>query len=160
MISPERFSECTLVVSKFWALGPGLEQEEELMITKRVLCPSRLRLVPNQFSWVDHRLVREKYIQRSGPEGLALYLLLVTVCDGQGLSYYSDKTVARLLNLSVSAVARARHELMDAELIAYESPLYQVLSLDRWAGPKEHNPKNKGMVHIGELLEHITGGER
>ena len=64
MISPERFSECTLVVSKFWALGLGLEQEEELMITKRVLCPSRLRLVPNQFSWVDHRLVRESEFMR------------------------------------------------------------------------------------------------
>jgi hypothetical protein len=70
------------------------------MKTKRVLCPERLRHVPHQFSWIDQPLVREGHIARCGPAALALYLLLVTVADAQGLSYYSDKTAARLLSLS------------------------------------------------------------
>ena len=71
------------------------------MKTKRLLCPQRLRTVPHQFSWIDQRLVREGHIARcGGAQALALYLLLVTVADSQGLSYYSDKTAARLLCLS------------------------------------------------------------
>jgi hypothetical protein len=42
--------------------------------------------------WIDQRLVRDGHIARCGPQALALYLLLVTVADAQGLSYYSDKT--------------------------------------------------------------------
>ena len=69
------------------------------MIVKRLLCPERVRRVPEQFSWVDHRLVREGHIKRCGLEALALYLLLVTVGDADGVSYYSDTAVARLLSL-------------------------------------------------------------
>jgi hypothetical protein len=29
------------------------------VIKKRVLCPEQLRRVPPQFSWIDHRLVRD-----------------------------------------------------------------------------------------------------
>jgi hypothetical protein len=56
------------------------------MKTKRVLCPERLRHVPQRFSWIDQRLVRDGHIARCGPQALALYLLLVTVADAQGLS--------------------------------------------------------------------------
>ena len=55
------------------------------MKTKRVLCPERLRHVPHRFSWIDQRLVRESHIARCGPQALALYLLLVTVADAEGL---------------------------------------------------------------------------
>jgi hypothetical protein len=55
---------------------------------------------------------------------------LVTVADAQGLSYYSDKTAARLLSLNEAQLREARRSLLAAGLIAYESPLYQVLSLE------------------------------
>ena len=101
------------------------------MKTKRLLCPERLRRVPHQFSWIDQRLVRDGYISRcGGPHALALYLLLVTVSDSQGLSYYSDKTATRLLGLSQAELRQARNHLLDAGLIAYQDPLYQVLSLE------------------------------
>ena len=100
-----------------------------MRVVKRVLCPGRVRRVPDQFSWVDHRLVRDRHICGCDAEALALYLLLVTVGDAQGLSYSADATVARLLSLSPSAVARARRRLVAAGLIAYEHPIYQVLSL-------------------------------
>ena len=60
-----------------------------MQIRKRVLCPQRLRKVPAQFSWVDQRLVRQRFIERCEPAAWALYLVLVIVADAQGLSYYS-----------------------------------------------------------------------
>lgn len=59
------------------------------MVVKRVSCPERVRQVPSQFSGVDHRLVRGHYIERCDVSAAALYRCLVTVADGQGLSYSS-----------------------------------------------------------------------
>lgn len=101
-----------------------------MAVFKRVLCPQRLRQVPRGFSWIDHRLVRDRHICRCSHQALALYLFLVTVCDGQGLSYWSDGSIVRMLRLEPAALARARQELINARLIAYQCPLYQVLALE------------------------------
>jgi hypothetical protein len=102
-----------------------------IAMNKRLLCPQRLRHVPRQFSWIDQRLLRDGHIARcGGPRALALYLLLVAASDAQGLSYYSDQTTARLLSLAEGEVREARRALLAAGLIAYEAPLYQVLSLE------------------------------
>ena len=69
------------------------------MILKRILRPDRLRQIPESFSWVDHRLVREQYLQGQESTTWALYLFLVTVADVHGLSYYSDAAIGRQLRL-------------------------------------------------------------
>ena len=97
---------------------------------KHLLVPSRVRRVPRQFSWVDQRLVRDHHIERCDTAALALYLLLVTVADAQGLSYYADASIGRLLSLGPEPLAAAREALIHNGLIAYEPPLYQVLALD------------------------------
>ena len=33
------------------------------MVQKRLLCPRRRRRTPEQFSWLDHRLVRERRLE-------------------------------------------------------------------------------------------------
>ena len=99
------------------------------MVAKRVLWRDRVRKVPEQFSWVDQRLVRHEHVRRCDCQGLALYLMLVTVGDAEGLSYYSDEKAAELLGLSGAELRAARRQLVSADLIAYERPLYQVLSL-------------------------------
>lgn len=99
-------------------------------VVKRVLCRERLRRVPPQFNWVDHRLVRDRRMCGVSVQALALYLFLVTVADAEGLSYYSDLTISRLVPLDGPALDRARQELLTAKLIAYQRPLYQVLALD------------------------------
>ena len=96
---------------------------------KLVLWPERLRQVPEQFSWVDHSLVQQHFIDRCDPRAAALYLFLVTVCDAQGLSYYGAATLARRLHLSEQDLDSARRQLIELELIAYRTPLYQVLAL-------------------------------
>ncbi len=104
---------------------------------KRLLVPSRVRRLPRQFSWVDQRLVRDNHMAGCTVEALALYLLLVTVADAQGLSYYADTSIGRLLSLRPEQVATARDVLIRLGLIAFEAPLYQVLALER-APEREH----------------------
>jgi hypothetical protein len=108
-------------------------------MTKRILQPERLRQIPSQFSWVDHRLVRSNYLMRASATAWALYLVLVTVGDEHGLSYYSDRTLQRLLRLNQHQLEQARQTLIQAEVIAYEAPLYQVLQLEGTSG-KETQP--------------------
>jgi hypothetical protein len=122
------------------------------MTLKRVLCPERLRQIPAQFSWIDHRLVRERYIERCDPPALALYLFLVTVGDEQGVSFYADATLARSLSMSTARLSQARSDLVRLGLIAYQRPLYQVLSLD---SPLHSEVRELGAeeisVRIGQL---------
>jgi hypothetical protein len=129
------------------------------MIAKRLLRPERLRKVPAQFSWVDHRLVRQNFISRCEPSALAFYLFLVTVADAQGLSYYSDVALGRYLKMDLAQLTAARIQLQQADLIAYEKPLYQVLSLDEpTGGPSD--PQRQGKVQsLGEVLRRALGGE-
>ena len=70
------------------------------MPAKRLLCPDRLRRVPTHFSWIDQRLVRDGHIRRCNAHALALYLMLVTVADSRGLSYYGDPSITRSLSMS------------------------------------------------------------
>jgi hypothetical protein len=98
---------------------------------KHMIRPDRLRQVPTSFSWVDHRLVRQNYIERCDCIDLALYLFLLTVSDAQGLSYYSDQAICRRLRIEPAALTAARVHLQKAELLAYQKPLYQVLSLEQ-----------------------------
>jgi hypothetical protein len=81
---------------------------------------------------------------------LALYLFLLTVADAQGLSYYSDSSISRLLALDEAAFVRARQELLAAKLIAYQKPLYQVLSLDE--PRREHGQA----ALLGDILRGIA----
>ena len=99
------------------------------MMQKKILRPERLRSVPAQFSWIDQRLVRDNYLRHGQPAAWALYLVLVSVADAKGLSYYSDATLSRLLRLDPVELSRARAQLVAADLVAYQSPLYQVLAL-------------------------------
>ena len=117
------------------------------MITKRLLHPQRLRTVPTQFSWLDHRLVRDRYLDRCSSEALALYLFLVTVADVRGLSYYGDSALCQRLGWEAAQCERARDSLIDADLIAYQAPLYQVLSLE----PAAARP-SRGLRHIAAVL--------
>lgn len=100
------------------------------MIKKHPLFPHRVRRVPKQFSWLDHRLVRDRHIEHCSYPAAALYLFLVTVADEQGLSYYSDPSLMKRLSMDENTLAAARQNLIHIGLIAYEKPLYQVLALD------------------------------
>lgn len=100
------------------------------MAIKQVLCPERMRRVPAHFSWVDHRLVRDRHIEHCDAHAAMLYLFLVTVADAHGLSWYSDASTSRRLSMDTQRLCRARGDLVRAGLIAWVRPVYQVLALD------------------------------
>ena len=102
---------------------------------KRPISPAKLRRVPPQFSWVDQRLVRERYIDQLSPPACALYLFLVTVADAQGLSFYAERSLCQRLSMTHEELHQARQALLQLGLVAYQRPLYQVLALD--AAPSE-----------------------
>lgn len=99
------------------------------MTRKTPLSPDQIRSIPEQFSWVDHRLVRDRHIESLSHEACALYLFLVTVADSQGLSYYSEFSLCERLAMDAPTLTYARACLRKAALVAYKKPLYQVLAL-------------------------------
>jgi hypothetical protein len=92
-------------------------------------CPTRLRRVPKSFNWVDHRLVRDGHVRKCPPPALALYLVLLTVADRRGASWYSDRSLAAMLGLSGEGLRAAREALLCRGLVGYRPPVYQVLDL-------------------------------
>lgn len=81
------------------------------------IVPQRRRRVPPQFSWVDHRLIRDGHVQGRSALALALYLFLVAVADTDGLSWYSEAALCRQLSCSATELEGARTELQQAGLI-------------------------------------------
>ena len=126
------------------------------MIAKHPINIRRLRKVPKQFNWVDHRLVRERHIEKCTHSAAALYLFLVTVADAQGLSYYSDASIMCRLSMDEPTLADARTNLIHADLIAYKNPLYQVLSLDM--RPETERTAMDRPLSLGDILKKAAGG--
>ena len=97
--------------------------------------------------------MRENYFPRCEHSAWALYLFLTSVADAEGLSYYSDASLTRRLNLDPLRLSASRRQLIQAGLIAYEKPLYQVLSLEPVGAPRS------GPMSVGELLRKAMGGQ-
>ena len=129
---------------------------------KRLLRPERVRQIPPGFSWVDHRLVRHSLLRRCDHRAWALYLFLVTVSDAQGLSFYSDAGIGRHLGLDAAELSSAREQLVRADLLAYQKPLYQVLSLPENSGvAPDASPRAGQALSVGEILRRaMEGGGR
>ena len=128
------------------------------MFAKHPINARRLRKVPNQFNWVDHRLVREHHIDKCSHPAAALYLFFVTVADAKGLSYYSDASIMTRLSMDGATFEDARANLIRADLIAFKKPLYQVLSLDMHQ-TVERAAMNRPL-NLGDILKKAAGGGR
>ena len=120
------------------------------MIQKRLLVPDRVRRPPREgFSWVDRRFLRD-YAPRVSGDAILLYFFLAAVSDKHGLSFYSDSSIAVRLRRREEDIVRARDELVTVDLIAYQAPLTQVLSL-----PVLRVQRGGGLQALGELLRTV-----
>ena len=133
-------------------------KRKNLKVKKDPIDPDRLRRVPQAgFSWIDRRFVREGFVEALPPEAILLYFFLVAVSDAQGLSFYADPTIGRLLKLPQDELIRARATLRARGLILHRHPLYQVLPLPekREAPPPASPPPPRGgePLSLGEILE-------
>ena len=118
------------------------------MIVKNPILKQRIRIIPTSFSWVDHRLVRDRYMESCTHEQSALYLFLVCVSDARGLSYYSDKSIMEKLDMDIQFLKEARSGLIKNNLIAWQKPIYQILSLE----PRINNCRSGQMMSLSDLL--------
>lgn len=128
-----------------------------MTVDKQPIFPHLIRRVPEQFSWIDHRLVRERYIDHLSHQASALYLFLLTVGDNQGLSYYGDKTLCKRLHMDVDELSEAMKLLEDNRLIAYRKPLYQVLALEVRRKPVQTESEP---TSLGQILQQLAGGNQ
>ena len=126
------------------------------MIVKTPILKQRIRKIPNSFGWIDHRLVRNKYIEACSHTQSALYLFLVCVSDVKGLSYYADKSIMGKLDMDMQALRKARSGLIKNNLLAWQQPIYQVLSLE----PKANDHRSGQMMSLSDILKNAVGGEK
>ena len=99
------------------------------MPSKRVLNSERLRKIEGSFSWIDHRFITGGFLRDLSTLEILLYFFLIAVSDRNGLSFYHDDRMASLLKIDLPALGQAREGLLQRSLVAYQPPLYQVLSL-------------------------------
>lgn len=121
------------------------------MTEKRILVAQRLRRPPaSGWSWVDRRFLRE-HGDHLSCEAVLLYFFLTAVADRHGLSFYSDNTLSCRLHLPLPVLEQARHELLERDLIAYELPLVQVLSVPA-PGVQRRSEPGQGLLMFGDIL--------
>ncbi|MFO7558390.1 MAG: hypothetical protein R6X10_06135 [Desulfobacterales bacterium] len=121
------------------------------MIVKSPIVRNRVRKVPKSFSWIDHRLVSDKYIDRFSHTAATLYLFLVCVADDKGLSYYGDQTIMGKLSMDLQTLQNARSALILHGLIAWQKPLYQVLCLEPVV--VEQKRRQGTTMKLGDILK-------
>jgi hypothetical protein len=124
------------------------------MIEKRILVPQRLRRPPaTGWSWIDRRFLREHGDHLSG-EAILLYLFLAAVADKHGLSFYSDHILSSRLRLPLPVLEQARQELLERDLIAYQLPLVQVLSV-ALPGVHRRAEPGQGLMMLGDIFRQV-----
>jgi hypothetical protein len=126
-------------------------------IQKRILVADRVRRPPaTGWSWVDRRFLRE-HGDHLSREALLLYLFLAAVADRHGLSFYSDHTLTSRLRLAPQVLEKARQELLDRDLIAYQLPLVQVLALPA-SGVSRRPEPGQGLMLLGDVFRQVAQG--
>lgn len=124
-------------------------------LKKHPLRRDRLRSPPREgWSWIDRRFLREKAPQLQR-DAILLYFFLAAVSDKHGLSYWSDASVAAHLRMSEPSVAGAREELLRHDLVAYQSPLYQVLSFPS-SPPSRRESEPCEPTLLAEILRQVS----
>ena len=99
------------------------------MKKKTIPEPGRIRQLPESFSWVDHRIIRNNRLQGCNLSSWTLYLFLITVADVDGVSYYSSSSICKRLGLDEDQLTTSILELSTLKLISYSKPFYQVLEV-------------------------------
>jgi len=104
-------------------------QRRSILIERLPICPERVRKIAGSFAFIEHRFLRDGFLQSLTHHEILLYLFLVLVGDRIGLSFYSYDKICMLLRVSVDEYIVARNGLIKKDLIAFDGHLFQVLSL-------------------------------
>ena len=99
--------------------------------------PKRVRKIEHSFAWIDHRLLRNGYLEIMTHHDQALYLFFALVADRHGISFYRKEKICDCIALDWGEFEVARRRLVEYQLIAFEpysasnpNGYYQVLPVD------------------------------
>lgn len=120
----------------------------------KILDPTRIRQTHNGFGFIPHRFLKDGFISSLDRIEAQLYLFYVLAANRYGVSYYSDRRICDLLNLSGKQLRITRDSLIDKDLICCEERLCQVLELP--LRPVSLN-EQKGATGSFAELNHLLG---
>ena len=136
------------------------------MINKAVLYPHRVRKIHCSFAFIEHRFLRDGFLESLAHHELLLYVFLILPADRHGLSFYAYDKICTLLKISVDEYLLARDALIDKDLIAFDGRMFQVLSLPQHCNipPPEPIREKKDMekkdpATIHQLIRDSLGEE-
>ena len=86
----------------------------------------KIRNIKGSFAWIDHRLMRNGFLQIMTHDDMVLYLFLILVADKNGVSFYRKEKICEAVSLDYSQFEIAKDRLINMKLIAFEG--YSVLS--------------------------------
>lgn len=99
------------------------------MISKQPIVPERIRKISGSFSWIDHRILTDGFLNAMTSHEILLYLFLLLVGDKNGVSFYSYDKICQLLKIELDDYIQARNLLIRRSLIACHQGRFQVLEL-------------------------------
>ena len=103
-------------------------------------------------------MISDGHIERLSHSSAALYLFLLCASDDKGLSYYGDKTLMKKLSMNEEVLEASRSELIHIGLVAWQKPIYQVLSLKPLI---KNNPERKESgMSLKNIFKHAMEGSR
>jgi hypothetical protein len=88
--------------------------------------PKNIRNIKGSFAWIDHRLIRNGFLDVMTHQDMVLYLFLVLAGDKNGVSFYRKEKTCEAVSLDYNQFEIAKDRLIDMKLIAFES--YSALS--------------------------------
>ena len=119
--------------------------------------PQRVRRIENSFAWIDHRLLRNGYLQVMTHHDQALYLFLALVADRHGVSFYRKEKICDYLGLDFGEFEVARDRLIDFTLIAFQpysaltpNGYYQVPPVDGRPPSAQEQMRQGGILRRGQ----------
>ncbi len=134
------------------------------MCVKKILDSTRVRKIQGSFSWIDHRFITGGFLLELPTIEILLYYFLVAVSDRNGISFYHDDKICSLLKIDLSSLGEARQGLIGRSLLAYDPPIYQVLSLPTQpvTPPSKEEILQKqrqtALKHIHKIQQTLKGG--
>jgi len=88
--------------------------------------PKNIRNFNGSFAWIDHRLMRNGFINIMTHHDMVLYLFLVLAADKNGVSFYRKEKICEAVSLDYNQFEIAKDRLINMKLIAFEG--YSMLS--------------------------------
>ena len=98
-----------------------ISQRQHSMKKYHIPQPKNIRNIKGSFAWIDHRLVRNGFLQVMTHQDVVLYIFLILASDKNGVSFYRKEKICEAISLDYKQFKIAKDRLINMKLIAFES---------------------------------------